>query len=436
MAIQQNFPDEGPTLNLNFAGSRTLDPRITFTRTSSATVMGREGLIEVVPANTPRFDHLYNLTTGEVESLGLLIEESRSNLVSWSEDFSNSRWTRAGFTTSFNTTETIAPDGSYNSDKILETTDNNIHINNTFNAIGISSNTVYTFSIFVKPINKQFVQLVFDDNATTNGSYANFNLSTVGVTTSLNYGSGSGINAGISSFPNGWYRLSVTGTAGTTSTLARLSVNSITSGTSGVFPGFVGNTSNGYYIWGAQLEQGSFPTSYVSTTNSTATRTADNASMAGSNFSSWYNQTEGTIISNYSTYKPTNAGNSTDFAIMSPEVPPLDRIVGWQNINQIPLFSVIQNNTTNFLVGKNETYINRLVKKALAIKTNNMIISVDGDLYTADFASGVPDVLPTTFNRIVFGLEGVFASYLNGHIRQFIYYPTRLPNSQLVSLTK
>jgi hypothetical protein len=82
MSISQNFPEEGPTLNLNFAGSRTLDPRITFTRTSSATYMGRDGLVKIAPANSARFDHRYNSTTGEVESLGLLVEESRSNLLS------------------------------------------------------------------------------------------------------------------------------------------------------------------------------------------------------------------------------------------------------------------------------------------------------------------------------------------------------------------
>ena len=60
MSISQNFPAISPTLNLNFARSKKLDPRITFTRTSSATRTNAQGLIEVVSANTPRFDHSYN----------------------------------------------------------------------------------------------------------------------------------------------------------------------------------------------------------------------------------------------------------------------------------------------------------------------------------------------------------------------------------------
>lgn len=85
MSIQQNFPAISPSLSLNFARSKTLDPRITFTRTSTATRVNGQGLIEGVPANTPRFDHSYDPVSGTVKSLGLLIEESRSNLVLFSE---------------------------------------------------------------------------------------------------------------------------------------------------------------------------------------------------------------------------------------------------------------------------------------------------------------------------------------------------------------
>ena len=95
MSISQNFPAISPTLNLNFARSKKLDPRITFTRTSSATRTNAQGLIEVVSADTPRFDHSYNSSTGSVNSLGLLIEESRTNLISYSQDFTNALWQTA-----------------------------------------------------------------------------------------------------------------------------------------------------------------------------------------------------------------------------------------------------------------------------------------------------------------------------------------------------
>lgn len=77
MSISQNFPNTRPSLNLNFARSQTLDPRITFTRTTSGTRVGPDGYIEVIPADQPRFD--FDPVTGEC--LGLIIEEQRQNLI-------------------------------------------------------------------------------------------------------------------------------------------------------------------------------------------------------------------------------------------------------------------------------------------------------------------------------------------------------------------
>ena len=84
MSVSQNFPEVRPTLNLNFARSKTLDPRITFTRASTGTYVGSDGLIKTAVADEARFDH--DPETGE--SLGLLIEGSRTNLINYSEDFS------------------------------------------------------------------------------------------------------------------------------------------------------------------------------------------------------------------------------------------------------------------------------------------------------------------------------------------------------------
>jgi len=113
MAISQNFPSTRPSLNLNFARSQKLDPRITFTRTSSATRVNSDGLIEVVPANSPRFD--FDPVTGEC--LGLLIEEQRTNLWNNSNDFTV--WTKqtsgAGSVGIAVTNATLSPDGTSNS---------------------------------------------------------------------------------------------------------------------------------------------------------------------------------------------------------------------------------------------------------------------------------------------------------------------------------
>ena len=69
MSIKDNFPSVGPSLSLNFARSKTLDPRITFSRSSVGTYMDENGLIVTGSADEPRFDHKYE--NGVVKSLGL-----------------------------------------------------------------------------------------------------------------------------------------------------------------------------------------------------------------------------------------------------------------------------------------------------------------------------------------------------------------------------
>jgi hypothetical protein len=77
MTIKPLYPSSDPTLDLNFAGARALDPRVTFTRSSVATRVGPDGLLQTVAPNVARFDH--SPTTRE--SLGLLVEEQRTNLL-------------------------------------------------------------------------------------------------------------------------------------------------------------------------------------------------------------------------------------------------------------------------------------------------------------------------------------------------------------------
>ena len=440
MSISQNFPEEGPSLNLNFAGSRALDPRITFTRTSSATYTDDNGLIRTASANSPRFDHRFNPTTGEIDSLGLLIEENRANLTTFSEQLDNARWAVNNLTLSSDTTETTAPDGSNNAEKVLETVTNSYHSFCNFNAYGIIAGTVYTASIFIKSINKEFVQLVFDDNATTNGGYVNFNLTSGTITASANYGTGTNIAGTITSYPNGWYRLSITSTAGTTGTFGRFSINGLTSGTSGPFPGYVGNTSNGYYIWGAQLEQGSFPTSYIPTSGTTATRTVDNASITGSNFSDWYNPSEGTVVISSSTYTDgsdynnalifsdgslVNLNNSIEMALTASG---LNKNVGRVTIRK--------DGSSVFDSGAGSTITtlqtNKKYKIASSFKKDNFNFTIDG----VTDEVGISGELPSNLNTLLIGYIIASGSRLNGYIQQLVYYPTALPSNQLITLTK
>lgn len=180
----------------------------------------------------------------------------------------------------------------------------------------------------------------------------------------------------------------------------------------------------------ANLEAGSFPTSYIPTTSAQVTRAADNASMTGTNFSSWYNQSEGTIFAAYSRiYSPVDTKSSfvvdiNDttlnnrmgiYGLSNQEI--FNDVVGGLGLVSIPVSSSFAANTLGKLAG---TY-----------KLNDFAAASNGILGTPDTSGTLPTV---TQIRIGDRQDGVRA--LNGHLKSFKYFNKRLLNSYLQSLTQ
>jgi hypothetical protein len=208
--------------------------------------------------SAPRFDH--NPTTGE--SLGLLPEEARTNLALPSENFDG--WAKGLSTV---TTDSInSPAGTQTADLITLSAGTG---QKGVNQGGTTTGAV-TYSVFLKAGTHSIVQLL--QGGSTN-NYANFNISTgvVGNT-------GTGTTASITAFGNGWYRCSMSHS----NSVSGIYVNAAASLTDGFFPSVT--VTGTYYAWGAQLETGAFPTSYIPTTSATVTRAADVASITGPNF--------------------------------------------------------------------------------------------------------------------------------------------------------
>jgi hypothetical protein len=421
MSISQNFPSTRPSLNLNFARSKTLDPRITFTRTSSATYIDENGLIKIAPANSPRFDH--DPVTGEC--LGLLVEEQRQNLLLRSEEFNNTSWVKSAVGIATNTTATTAPDGSNNAEKIVEDTTNSQH---AVYQSRTGSNETVTFSVFCKSAGRDKILLQLSNFFTTSAN-ATFNLST-GVIIAISSDNTDYTNtaATITQYPNGWYRCSITTTKGSVNTTNIPTISPLDSSGNVIY---TGDGTSGIYIWGAQLEQGSFPTSYIPTSGSTATRTPDNASITGSNFSSWYNPTEWTLMiaarRNYS-------GNFLAF-------PNLARIWDGTINNNIAFYGAKDSpQLTNFSIGSggvNQTpYVAINVpttsqfKMIQALKKNDSTFGGNGTLTTTDTSVE----MPVGVNQLLIGMG--IGNYWGGTISQLTYYPSRLPDNQLINLTK
>ena len=261
-----------PRLALDFT-TASLDPRITFTRSlNTATRVNSTGYVESINADLPRFD--YNPVT--LACKGLLIEEQRANLLTYSQEFDNAAWGKSGATVTAN--QIVAPDGNTTGDYLNSTA--------AFQFIRQSlgtttANAAYALSIYVKPVSGSVsITLGLGDATSSNLVRTTFTLSGAGSFGNPTIsGTAAAVLRNIEVAGNGWYRCTLVGTANTTALWAYLQ---ITSSTSSVFG-----------IWGAQVEAGSFPTSYIPTTTTALTRNADVAVMTGANFSDWYNASQG-----------------------------------------------------------------------------------------------------------------------------------------------
>jgi len=209
---------------------------IDFTRASAATRVNASGLIESVASGVPRLDY----TGGGCPSL--LLEPQRTNLVTWSEDFTNADWNKVDSSVSGNVA--ISPDGTTNADKLIENNQNAAHYVES-NSGTIVAGT-HTMSVFAKAGERNILQLLFNGSANVD-AVANFNL-TAGTISFSAF-----CTATIENYGNGWYRCSITATlVASTVPLAYYVVQ--TSPTAIRADAYLGDGTSGLFIWGAQFE--------------------------------------------------------------------------------------------------------------------------------------------------------------------------------------
>ncbi len=378
-----------------------------YTATSTATVTNYNPVLLTAGGGQPRFDH--NPTTSE--SLGLLIEEARTNLCLQSENFTTT-WSSAN-QVSITSNTIVAPDGTLTGDKLIADATSNVHfvVQNTG-----SVSAPWTFSCYAKAGEYSRVGFSY-----SNTGYVFFNLST-GVQEGTVGGAITGTS--ITSVGNGWYRISFTSTS--TASGANIGIYLFNGAYSSGIPTFTGNGFSGAYIWGAQLEAASFATSYIPTTTAAATRAADAASMTGTNFSSWYNAGEGTLYSEAkllavpggSTYPgivkiSTDSGNKLGFYTTPAATS--------------TYFSVSANSTSSADISVAQSPVSSFLKIASVYKVNDFAASVNASTVGTDTSGIVPAVIKMDI--------GTYDNSWNGTIKKIAYYPIRVTNAQLQALT-
>lgn len=393
----------GQTLALDFLAGAPLDPRITFTRASTATFVGSNGLVQTAAVNTPRFD--YSPTT--LQPLGLLIEEQRTNIILDSEQLDTANWTKTASTVTANAV--ASPNGTINADKLVENTATATHSINTLTLT--PSGTAQAFSFYAKQAERS--KLSFGG-----GGFAGQGFTAIFDLANGTMASNTGSKATITAVGNGWYRCVVafTPSNGIQMVLTLVDAAGNTS--------YTGNGTSGLYIWGVQIEAGAFVTSYIPTTSTSVTRSADLASMTGSNFSSWYNQSEGTFVVAADTVSPT-----TGHLYSADDVTSNNRIFSYGTAGGTATGAITAGGVSNYLQSLGSVTASVPFKTATAYATNSANTSVNGVVGTTDTSVAVP-----TVDRLRLGTN-TGGIYLNGHLRALTYYPTRLTDATLPSLT-
>jgi hypothetical protein len=347
------------------------------------------------------FEHPVNVPRVEWDSagnrLGLLVEEARTNLVTYSEDFENASWLFYGSGLGTVTeNQFTSPDGTSNASAISFNAGDSRFGSTQFT--GLSSGTAYTGSIWIYATVSQNLELLLVEGA------SDFTRKVVAVSA-------------------GWTRFDLSKTLTGTSVYFELA----TEGNGTLTDASRLASSGDIYIYGAQLEAGSFPTSYIKTTGATATRSIDVQDIQLANFG--YNHNKGTVLVEFS--QDFDYGSTAFPRAFEIGEPSAQRVNVFVNENNGGLIAGANFNNVNqaSLVLKTETD-GRIdtTKVAYAFADDNFAASDDGETVVTDTSGTFSGGTPRT--KLLIGTSGFC-----GHIKSIKYYPRRLTNAQLVQLT-
>jgi hypothetical protein len=368
------------------------------TRATSATRVNANGIIETVGANVPRIDY----TGGGCPSI--LVEPQRTNLLTYSEDFTNASWTKLNATITSNVS--TAPDNTSTADKLVEDNTSNNHL---VQIAIVATDTTYSFSIFAKKAERNWIVL-----RSVNASFQNvkawFNIDTGTIGTLEN-----GATATITSLANGWYKCTMVVPSFSSGFEFRVSVS-----TGNNVDSYLGDGTSGVYLWGAQLEAGSYATSYIPTTSASVTRNADVISKTG--ISDLIGQTEGTLFCDVN----LNSRVSFTYLALSTDLTTSSNYLGIGFLgNSIAFESVVGAALQANIVYSNSS--TGRFKIAAAYKANDFVLYINGVQIGTDTSGTIPACSQLGLNAFS------NAQALNYNSVQL--YKKRLTNDELVSLT-
>jgi hypothetical protein len=384
--------------------------RFAVSRNTTATRVNASGLIESVASGVLRLD--YPIGGG---CPAALIEPAATNLASRSEEFDNASWFKVGI----NTTGTppwvnveTAPNGTMTADKIIATAASGNHY---INRAASTQTGQHTFSVFAKAAEYGFIRLQ-DINA---GKY--------NVRFDLINGTATGTGASIENYGNGWYRCIVTYDGGG----ANVANGLMGIPTSGTTFSYTGDGTSGIFVWGAQLETGAIPTSYIPTTTGAVSRAADVISASGALVSGLIGQTEGTIYAevDVKALQGTVAKTFIDIGATNNRI-----FIGFTSLASNTIRLQIDTSANPARVDIRSTVSSAgIIKVAAAYQSGNCVLYVNG---VAGTVSANDSLSFSTLSSVFIGQTIAGTAFLNDRIRAAALYTTRLTDAQLAELTR
>ena len=431
VVASQDYPTIRPTLDLNFAAVKKLDPRITFYgRTAPASYVDEYGVVQIVGINVPRFDH----DPVTRESKGLLLEPNCANWIKYGIDLSGTGWTVNNVTNTLAST-VVAPDGTTGSVwECKENSSTNYHATYYSANIPATNNQYYTVSSWVKKgpnyrtdVNSGRFKL-YCSRGTGSVAYVSLDPTFTSIAEHSNTTSRS-----LTQYPNGWLRVTYTFQCNQTAS------NVVPHWLHGNGGSYAGNGSSSVYIWGCQFEQLIYPTTYIHTDGAIVYRGTETCLIDGTDFSDFYNTEESSLYVEGNIHVPTSyAGqyNIIHIGDSNNDGHGIFRESGskdaWYHLrsggNTPSGGNLNPSGYGDWGDGQSEAKI------AIAFKSGDQAISVNGgNQVTATVSSNYPSA---NISKMWIGSTGTGgAQTFSGTISRIIYYPKQLTDAQLNTLT-
>ena len=357
------------------------------------------------PSSTAYYGPRFDYDPVNRQPKGILIEEQRTNLLTYSEQFDNAAWTKLGGAITANAT--LAPDGAVTADQLIEDASTGLHI--VYRAMSFTSGTAYALSFWVKRgSGTRNAAARLDDGVSTRRSI--INLATGAVTPAV------GHTVTTRAWGAYWYVTCTVTAAATASAVVGVEM------VDGSNPTYTGDGASSIDIWGAQLEAGAFATSYIPTIASTVTRSADSLFLSGQNFAQWYRQDAGAWYAEFNVLDQAGVTYTVSDGTGN------NRFIGYPASSvqlEITTGGVLQASLDGGTITPNTN-----VKVASAYATNDAALSLNGGTAVSDASVTLP-----TVNQSRIGANVGGGNLLNGHIRSIGYIPVRAADFQLQALT-